>query len=317
MKEDPLISIAIATYNGEAFLREQLDSIYSQTYKNIEIIVTDDCSVDSTPQILEEYCQKYGLRYYLNECNLGFLKNFEQAISLCNGEYIALCDQDDVWIDRKIELELSSLLQVESSVGKNMPVLVFSDLQIVNSEMKTISDLFYNPPNFDPNKTDYNHLLVQNVVVGCTVLFNRSLKNIALPIPIDAMYHDHWLAIVASIFGKIRFLDLKTVHYRQHLENCIGAGNRESSYLWDTLKRVIKLFLLPFDNQKFRATFECQFRLSREICKFNNLPVEIYETCNFWGNLQNSSFFSRKYKLIGKKLLRHTILDKVEMIVRL
>lgn len=317
MQKKSLVSIAIATYNGSFFLKEQLDSIYNQTYKNIEVVVTDDCSSDSTLQILEEYHQKHGLIYHSNEHNLGFLKNFEKAISLCNGDYIALCDQDDVWIPNKIELEFRTLLEIEHSVGKNIPILIFSDLQIVDYELNATSDLFYNSPNFNPYKTSCNHLLVQNVVTGCTAFFNLALKNIAIPIPTNATYHDHWLAMIASIFGEIKFLNVKTVYYRQHSRNCVGSGKREDRYLWKALKKFIKIFLLPLDNEKFRLTFEYQFRLSREVCKLNNIPDEIYETCNFWGNLENVSFFRRKFNIVNKNLLRHTILEKMEMIVRL
>jgi len=93
-----MVSIALATYNGERFLKEQLDSILEQSYTDIEIIACDDCSTDSTPQILEDYQKKDSrLKVYFNEKNLGFKKNFEKCISLCDGDYIALSDQDDVW----------------------------------------------------------------------------------------------------------------------------------------------------------------------------------------------------------------------------
>src|SRR5574344_2136916 len=98
-----MISLALPTYNGEKYLREQLDSIFNQTMVPEEIVVVDDRSTDSTIQILEEYKQKYGLKYYINEQNLGYNKNFEKAITLCQGDYIALCDQDDVWLPEKIE----------------------------------------------------------------------------------------------------------------------------------------------------------------------------------------------------------------------
>jgi glycosyltransferase involved in cell wall biosynthesis len=96
-----MISLAMPTYNGERFLREQLDSIYNQTIVPDEVIVVDDCSTDGTISILEEYKKKYGLKYWVNEKNLGYNKNFEKAISLCTGDYIALSDQDDVWFLRR------------------------------------------------------------------------------------------------------------------------------------------------------------------------------------------------------------------------
>ncbi len=116
--KNSLISIAMATYNGEKYLKDQLDSIYNQTYKNIEVIVTDDCSIDKIVEILEQYARFHGLKYTVNEENLGFVK----VISLCGGEYIALADQDDIWEKNKIEI-------LVNEIGSNL--LIHSDWVIL------------------------------------------------------------------------------------------------------------------------------------------------------------------------------------------
>ena len=121
------ISIAMTTFNGERYLREQLDSLYFQTLLPDEIVVVDDCSVDNTKEILEEYHKKKGLIYYINESNVGVNKNFEKAISLCSGDYIALCDQDDVWFKNKIEQTRRMMQEMEQESG-NVPLMVFTDL---------------------------------------------------------------------------------------------------------------------------------------------------------------------------------------------
>ena len=108
----------MATYNGEAFIREQMDSILAQSYKNIEVVACDDCSTDGTYEILQEYARKDGrVKCFQNAANLGFKKNFERAITLCSGEFIALSDQDDVWLKEKLEVQLKALKEEEASCG--------------------------------------------------------------------------------------------------------------------------------------------------------------------------------------------------------
>src|SRR5690606_33629827 len=108
--DSPLISIALCTYNGEKFLAEQLDSIVNQTYKNIEIIAVDDCSTDRTLTILQKYASKdVRVKVYSNKTNKGYSKNFEYAISLCTGDYIAVSDQDDIWVSDKLELLINKI----------------------------------------------------------------------------------------------------------------------------------------------------------------------------------------------------------------
>ena len=121
----PLISIALATYNGGRFLREQLDSIYAQTWRPIDVVACDDRSSDDTVAILEEYRQRHGLRYEVNERNLGFVRNFEKVMALCRGEFIALADQDDVWLPEKLE-------RLMAGIGDAS--LVYSDAFLIDDE---------------------------------------------------------------------------------------------------------------------------------------------------------------------------------------
>ena len=137
--QNKLVSIAMATYNGEKYLRKQLESIYNQTYKNIEFIVCDDRSSDKTVKILQEYQNKYGLKFFINEQNLGFVKNFEKAASLCTGEYIAFADQDDVWLPDKIEILLSE-------IGNNS--LICSDAKLIDENNNQVAESLVKNLNF-------------------------------------------------------------------------------------------------------------------------------------------------------------------------
>src|SRR5580698_4535990 len=123
MEDSPLVSIALCTYNGEKFLAAQLDTLIAQTYKNLEVIAVDDCSTDSTYDILKTYAAKYPwFRIYQNAQNLRFLKNFQVAVSYCKGDLIALCDQDDLWHPEKIEMQVNA-------IGDNM--FIYHDSEFI------------------------------------------------------------------------------------------------------------------------------------------------------------------------------------------
>ncbi|MDQ1325824.1 MAG: hypothetical protein QG564_948 [Campylobacterota bacterium] len=210
-----LISIAMATYNGEKYLTEQLDSIYAQTYKNIEVIVCDDCSSDKTVEILEDYSKKFGLKYFVNENNLGFVKNFEKAVNLCRGDYIALSDQDDIWLPHK----LSTLME---NIGDN--ILTCSDLTLINESGHIIEESFFESTNRSKNeKFTFYKLMFRNYIWGCTILMKKDLLKKAHPIPINAESHDQWYGLVASTAGSIYLCKWPLVLYRQHDKNQFGA----------------------------------------------------------------------------------------------
>lgn len=219
----PLVSVALTTYNGEKFLRQQLNSIYSQTYKNIEVVVTDDCSNDRTVEILEEYKQKYGLIYFVNDKNLGFVKNFERAISLCKGEYIALSDQDDVWKPEKIEA-------LVNEIGNYTLIYApaFKDMLNDGSLVKCPGIDFYLDfcTRFGSGKPT-KRLIACNWVVSHQILFKRELSEFALPIPVGQRYHDAWLAIVASKLSGIKFLNQGLMYYRKHPASVTYSGSHE------------------------------------------------------------------------------------------
>lgn len=202
----PLVSIALCTYNGEQFLVEQLDSIVNQTYPNLEVIIVDDGSKDETISILQSYSKKHtNIKIYQNEVNLGYIKNFEKAITLCSGEYIALSDQDDIWILNKIEL------QVEE-IGNN--ILIYHDSEFVNQQgaslNKKMSDILkmYEGESYRP-------FLFFNCLSGHECLFHKSLIAASIPFPKE-IFHDRWLAFTATNRGSIKYLDVPLVKYRQH-----------------------------------------------------------------------------------------------------
>jgi glycosyltransferase involved in cell wall biosynthesis len=222
LNQQPLISIAMTTYNGERFLREQLDSILNQDYHNIELVVCDDCSSDNTVKILTEYTQKhYNMRVFVNEKTLGLAKNFEKAISLCKGEYIALSDQDDIW-------DLQKLTILQKEIGDANLIYSYSDLVDENGVFinKTTKDT-RNMLSVSNNCLPY---LFFGLIYGHTMLFPKKLLSALLPFPTVAG-HDVWVGYIASSTGEVKFIDKPLVKYRLHTSNSsgpIGIKNKQT-----------------------------------------------------------------------------------------
>lgn len=209
----PLVSIVVATYNGERFLDEQLDSLLRQTYEPLEIVVVDDCSSDGTMSILDRYAALDArVRVFRNPHNLGFQKNFERGFLLARGEYIAPCDQDDIWGPDKIEV----LIRNRGSYG-----ITYCDSEFIDgtgaslgqkmSEWKTLAD-FDDPINF----------AVGASVPGHAMLIKKSLIADAIPFP-PCVTHDYWLGFVATLQGPLKFVAQPLVLYRRHDGNLFGA----------------------------------------------------------------------------------------------
>jgi glycosyltransferase involved in cell wall biosynthesis len=205
MSLKPLISIALCTYNGEKYLREQMDSLINQTYSNLEIIVVDDCSSDGTIPLLKEYCRDQRVKLYQNEKNLGFSKNFEKSISLCTGDMIALCDQDDIWDLKKIEI-----LQREIKESH----LIYCDSEFIDQGGHSLKRKLSDVRNFYEGE-ESEVFLLNNCVSGHALLFKRELLQFLYPFP-EKVFHDWWIAFVASSTGKITYYHECLVKYRQH-----------------------------------------------------------------------------------------------------
>ena len=210
----------MATYNGAGYVSEQIESVLSQTYRDFEFVICDDCSTDGTVDILQRYAGRDGrIRVFTNRCNLGFKDNFQRAIECCgNTEYVALCDQDDVWT----EDHLQHLMDI---VGDKV-------LACANS---TITDCRLNPtgltlaqqqsldyiPEDDMQKSQ-TILLWRNPFQGSTMLVHRSLLDRALPFPAGVGFHDSWLAILSCFAGGMVYSPHPISLYRMHGSNVSG-----------------------------------------------------------------------------------------------
>lgn len=224
------VHIVMATYNGENYVREQLDSLLAQSYGNLSIEVCDDGSTDDTVAVVEEYVERdERVRLFRNPHNLGFVKNFLEGMKRSHAPYVMFCDQDDIWEKDKVELTLKTMKQAEKETP-DKPVLVFTDAMDFDSATGEDLGLFHKTSHLDVKKVDTAHLFMENKCIGCTMMMNRYVLSFLEELPDDIRVHDWWIALICSHFGTIRYIPQATLRYRQHEGNQIG-GSSYSGYL--------------------------------------------------------------------------------------
>lgn len=290
--EQQKVQILMSTYNGEKYLREQMESLLSQTYSNIEILIRDDGSKDGTTSILDEYSQQYSNIKVFKEKNVGVIDSFFDLLKKSNADYIAFCDQDDIWLANKVEKAIRKLKNVEE------PALYCSNKILIDANSQIIAENHgkYLTPSFE-------NAIVECICTGCTAVMNQQLAEIIRKnIPKHAMMHDWWCYMVATYFGKVIFDENAYIWYRQHGNNEIGASDK----FWDVVKAKAKHL------RKSRGKLESQLREFHEIYRGNGekdaMILELLNTKSFSGKLKMLSHcsFVRQSKLdqyIAKILL--------------
>lgn len=228
-----MISIAMATYNGEKFLKEQIDSILNQTVKEtIELVVCDDMSTDNTRQILSEYANNDSrIKIYFNETNLGFSKNFLKTISLCKGDFIAFSDQDDIWEANKLELLMQNI--GEKDFVCSNALLVDEKNEPLGFTMKEVCNYHWIPSNKD---LLFKRIVFTNIAQGSTMLAKADfLKAYCKEVPAEIKYHDWWFALNSCAKNGFVYTDECTIRYRQHNSN-VTTNNEQT--LKDDMRRT-------------------------------------------------------------------------------
>ena len=227
------IAVLLASYNGTKFIEEQLKSLFDQTYKDFAVFISDDGSNDDTLIKEQKFAENYPDRLFVysrSSEKRGAKNNFLDLCKMAletDADYFMFCDQDDVWFPDKIRLTVNEMQKLE---GDNIPVLIHTDLSVVDSKLRTIDKSFVKYRGIDPHCIMLNRLLIQNNVTGCTSMLNRALleKGMQFKDTEKLIMHDWWFALVACLFGKIRFIDIPTVKYRQYGGNVVGASKVNS-----------------------------------------------------------------------------------------
>lgn len=212
------VSILLSTYNGERFLRELLDSLLSQSYENYDIRIRDDGSTDKTRDILNEYSSKYQNIKVRYSSNIGVARSFfdllEHAGDDC--EYFAFCDQDDVWMNSKIERAVTIL----NKCSKIEHALYCANYILCDEKKNLLK-----APSLNTRiKPSFSNALLENIAAGCTIVMNRNARSLLLKQPPEGIFaHDWWFYLVVSAFGQIIYDPTPTLYYRQHASNVVGA----------------------------------------------------------------------------------------------
>ena len=217
---EELISIVMATYNGEKYLRTQIDSVLQQSYRCMELIIIDDASTDLSHEVALEFAAKdRRVKALRNLRRLGITANFLKGISASQGSFICYCDQDDLWHEHKVEI-LAELLRQHS---RNM--LVYSDAEVCDVNLKVISQSFWKASGIRPRRGFLGEkMILRNLVPGCTMMFRRKVANHLAKVSADSPFlHDHLAFLVGACLGRIVYTKKKLVKYRQHRENNIGV----------------------------------------------------------------------------------------------
>lgn len=227
-----MIDILMAVYNGENYVAQQIDSIVAQTVSNWHLVILDDASEDNTADILKRYESRYPdrIEIHRNIKNSGSpQRNFFKLIKYSRHNFVMFSDHDDVWEQNKIEKTYRRMLEIaEISNEAAKPLLVHTDLRVVDDKLNTINDSLMKMQKLSYKRCKLNNLLSQNIVTGCTMMVNRVLLDMIPSFPSKAIMHDWWFALIACCFGKMGFVKEPTILYRQHSDNKVGAKDANS-----------------------------------------------------------------------------------------
>jgi len=293
-----MVDIVMATYNGEKYLSEQLDSIFHQTYQDFRLIIRDDGSSDNTLQVLNKYVQMHPDKVIIVKDSIdcgSSKKNFMQALKSSTAEYTMFSDQDDFWLPEKIELTLKKMIEIESLTGSNRPILVFGSYRAVD---ETLNDI--NGKLGDSQVSKYNlsfsSLLVQNYVNGCLMMINKTLREMMGEYDDAILMHDWWAALLASGGGVIEHINEEMMLYRQHVNNVVGCVNVKS------IKYRFRKLIDP--KTKEASTYYYKQALLLRERNSQDLSEENLVVLDYFLELYKKNKIIRMYRLIKGKYLK-------------
>lgn len=294
-------AILMATYNGEKFLKEQIESILNQTYQNFVLYIRDDNSTDSTQSIIDEYVKKYPekiVKVEDNRCAKGACNNFmyllEYVYNLDKYDMFMFSDQDDFWLKDKVEVTINEYEKVEK---KEQPILIHTDLNVVDAKLNMINESFLRYSNLNGKYKNFNNYLIQNNVTGCTTFINKSLVDLIKFDIKDIRMHDWYFALLASAFGQVIFIDKATIKYRQHGKNVLGA--KKIKGIRGIYNKLIKNNTIKEDLNKIFEQAE-NFKETY----YNDLSDERKKTIDEFCKIRNSNKFNKINVIIKNKFYK-------------
>lgn len=249
------VDIVLATFNGARFLAQQLDSLLTQRHRALRILISDDGSGDDSVAVISSYAARDSRVQLVNVMRQGgVVANFRTALASTDADYLMFCDQDDVWLEDKVDTMLDALRERENVLGATTPLMGFSDLTVVGRNLEVENASFYAGNNLNPVlNTDPRYLLWSSTVYGCTTVFNRALAELGALIPTDVPMHDQWLALLAASVGELFYVPRQTILYRQHGGNVVGAKRKNVVERLGSVRK--NLGVIACDVRKCRTQF--------------------------------------------------------------
>lgn len=268
------IAILLATYNAENYINEQIDSLLNQTYQKFRIYIHDDGSTDGTIKKLREYQDRYPEKICVidGKPTGGARDNFFYLMNNVEAPLYMFCDQDDVWLENKIDITYKKFKQIEADKGSDIPILVSTDLKVVNDKLEILSESMREYSKIRMGEEiSLNKLLIQNYAVGCTLMFNRRLRDMSIATynP-HIIMHDWWMALIACAMGKYENLGYSSIMYRQHGDNSVGANDVNVSYSFKMLKS------LKYKSKIIKDTRLQIMELSKHFPEYRNELIDKY-----------------------------------------
>ncbi len=307
------VAICMATYNGECYLRDQIESILQQTYKDWVLFIRDDGSNDNSIEIIKEYASRKPEKIILiddREDGGSPKKNFSIILNWVNSNYnfryFMFSDQDDYWLETKVESSINIIKSEEK--GYNGPILLHTDLKVVDSRLNIIEESFFKYRALDPKTKDINHLLVQNNITGCTMCWNSELNKLINLSDDSIVMHDWWIGLIASCFGKIICFEKPTILYRQHGQNVVGATQVNS------IRFVISRVL---GNAHVKETLKLSIDQSDAFLKEfgKKLSPDIKSDITRFSSIKNKNKINRVNTIIKHRYLKQGIIQIIGQVL--
>lgn len=302
-KLDNTVAICMATYNGEKYICEQIESILNQSYKEWVLFIRDDGSTDKTIKIIKKYIDDNPEKIFLIEdkrlCGGNSKKNFAAILNWINSKYefnyFMFSDQDDVWLEDKIKVCIERM-KIEE-VQKSEPILIHTDLKVVDENLNVLGESFFAYRALNPEKKKLNELLVQNNITGCTMFWNKKLNDLINIENDDVAMHDWWFSLTAAALGRIICIGKPTILYRQHGNNVVGATRV------NTISFIIKRLL---GKSHVKETLNLSIIQAREFLKYykEKLSDEQVNIIEEFGNIMKFNKIKRIHIVLKRKYLK-------------
>lgn len=304
-----MIDILLATYNGEKYIGEQIESVLNQDYGDFRLIIRDDASADRTADIIRHYEKRYPDKIYfsVNKENSGCAgANFFAMLKEARGDYVMFCDQDDVWFPDKVSKSLKKIRKAEKKLGEATPLLLHTDLTVTDESLNVKAKSMFAYQHLNFNSVSVKKLMVQNVATGCTFMLNRALADRLVYTPQSVPVHDWWIALYTACCGRVIFLNEPTLFYRQHGTNICGARDMgDMRYMAERLsKRKNASLMLKYG-----------YRQAAEMANVIEGDKAVRELLRGYGELEEKPYLKRLAFVVKHGIFKDGIVRKAGQIL--